>query len=130
MFKLLKDTTEIKWNDRRNIKPGCVIDDRDRFPELIAEFEKLEEARQELEKYQSTISCLPSPLGTMYSVTEYYIEDEDFDIHDFSKMLIAVNDIETHETIKEFDNFEEAEDYVDAYYAQDVDNKHEINIAF
>ena len=50
------------------------------------ELENKEEAMAALEKYESDVYSFSTPIGRMYEVTEYYVEDnETFDIWEFSK---------------------------------------------
>lgn len=80
-----------------------------------AEFKKLEEAEEELKKYKTEIS----ESGSMFSVTEYMIRENEYDedgewisggdVWDFSKMEIGVVDRETLELIGTATSYEEAE---------------------
>ena len=68
-------------------------------PELIGSFEDKEEALAELRKYESDIRTFRTAIGTMYLVTEFYVEentyddDGDFieggDIWDYSQMDLS-----------------------------------------
>lgn len=77
MFELKKNTVEVKPND---LKEGCAaVDDMNADPEIIKSFDNKEEALEELKKYKTEVHKFPSPIGSMYSVTEYYIQEVEYD---------------------------------------------------
>ncbi len=77
MFELKKNTVEVKEND---LKEGCAaVDDMNADPEIIKSFDSKEEALEELKKYKTEVHKFPSPIGSMYSVTEYYIQEVKYD---------------------------------------------------
>ena len=83
-YELKKETREMKAP--LNYTPGCTLDQANREPVLIAVYEDPEEAMAALEKYESDVYSFSTPIGRMYEVTEYYVEDnETFDIWEFSK---------------------------------------------
>lgn len=84
-YELKKETIEMKYP--LNYTSGCTVNaDGDHEPVLIAVYEDPEEAMAALEKYESDVYSFSTPIGRMYEVTEYYVEDnETFDIWEFSK---------------------------------------------
>ena len=95
-YVIYKDSIEIRYRDRKNIKPGCVLDAFEQYPEEVASFDTAEEAREALKTYRSDVSKYSGAAGTYYLVTEYYAEEtrydedgdlvESGDILDFSEM--------------------------------------------
>ena len=79
-YELKKETREMKAP--LNYTPGCTVyTGADHEPELIAVYEDPEEAVA-----ASDVYGFSTPIGRMYEVTEYYVEDnETFEIWEFSK---------------------------------------------
>lgn len=90
-------------------------------PERLGEFESLEKAEEELAKYETEIS----ESGGLFSVTEYMIQENEYDDEDewidggdvwsFSKMEIEIVDNETLELIGTAKSYEEAEKIAEDY---------------
>ena len=97
-YEIIKNTREISYKKRSEIKEGCTLNQRDQEPEIIKAFDKKEDALNELKSYKSDISKFNGVAGLYYLVTEYYVEKneydedgefvEDFGILAFSKMEI------------------------------------------
>lgn len=95
-YELRKNTIEIRWKNRDKIMAGCTLEKDDSNPEIIEIFEDKEMDLQELKKYKSEVVELSGGAGIYYSVTEYYIEENEYDedgewvsggdIWDFSEM--------------------------------------------
>lgn len=122
-YELVKRSAEINWKERKTIAPGCTMNDPE--PEKIKEFESLEEAQKELKNYKSDIHKMSGNIGTLYEVTEYMIEENEYDeenewisggdVWDFSDMTIEVVEKPSYETILTCSNMEEAEEAVNNY---------------
>lgn len=122
-YELVKRSAEINWKERKSIAPGCTMNDPK--PEKIKEFESLEEAQKELKNYKSDIRKTSGNIGTLYEVTEYVIEENEYDdegewisggdVWDFSDMTIEVVEKPSYETILTCSNMEEAEEAVNNY---------------
>ena len=118
-YELKKCSAEFAWKERKEIKEGCTMYDVE--PERVGEFESLEKAEEELAKYETEIS----ESGGLFSVTEYMIQENEYDDEDewinggdlwsFSKMEIEVVDNETLELIRTAANYEEAEKIAEDY---------------
>lgn len=118
-YEIMKNSAEFNWKHRKEITTGCTMDDVE--PEKIGEFEKLEEAEEELKKHKTEIS----ESGGLFSVTEYMIQENEYgedgewisggDVWAFSKMEICVVDRETRNLIAVTANYEEAEETVLRY---------------
>lgn len=118
-YEIMKNSAEFNWKHRKEITTGCTMDDVE--PEKIAEFKKLEEAEEELKKHKTEIS----ESGGLFSVTEYMIQENEYDedgewisggdVWAFSKMEICVVDRETRNLIAVTANYEEAEETVLRY---------------
>lgn len=78
-YELKKNTVEIKKED---VTQGCVVDDTNANPKLIKSFDSKEEALNELKKYKTDVYEFSSPIGTMCNVTEYYVEENEYDEDD------------------------------------------------
>ena len=99
IYELKKNTREMSFKERKEIREGCTLDQRDMEPELIASYEDKEEALAELRKYRSDIRSFSTAVGTMYLVTEFYVEENTYDedgkfveggdIWDYSEMNLS-----------------------------------------
>ena len=78
-YELKKNTREMSFKERKEIREGCTLDQRDMEPELVASFEDKEEALAELRKHRSDIRSFSTAVGTMYLVTEFYVEENTYD---------------------------------------------------
>ena len=118
-YELKKCSAEFTWKERKEIKEGCTMYDVE--PERLGEFESLEKAEEELTKYETEIS----ESGGLFSVTEYMIQENEYDDEDewidggdvwsFSKMEIEIVDNETLELIGTAKSYEEAEKIAEDY---------------
>ena len=87
IYRVMKATAELSfvdWKGReraeKELNLGCTHE-HDPDPELVAEFETLEAAREELEKYACTYcECQGYGHRKSYNVEEYYIEEVTRDI--------------------------------------------------
>lgn len=96
-YEIKKGYEEVRWKDRKKIMPGIATQTEE--PELIAVFDTLEEAKEELKKYESIIWLLSGGAGAYYGIWEYYIEENEYDedgdwidggsIWEFSKMDLS-----------------------------------------
>lgn len=117
-FEIRKDNIEIAYKDRMNIKPGCTLDNLNSDSEIIESFDTKEDAIEALKKHITDISTFSSANGTVFDVTEYYVEGNEYDeeghiiacngVWEESKMEIALVD-EDGNIIKVFDNYSDAE---------------------
>ena len=74
-FELVAKRVEISYTDRDRIKEGCTMYSE---PDIIERFDTLDEARKELEKYQTSIRELNNAVP-YYSIEEYMIEANEYD---------------------------------------------------
>lgn len=74
-YELRKNIREIRFKDRNEIKTGCTLQQDNQEPEIIKSFDKKEDALKEQASYQSEIY----PFGSYFSVTEYYVEENEYD---------------------------------------------------
>lgn len=126
-FEIRKESVEINYKNRFDIKEGITLQDVDcvHNPELIEIFDTLEEAREALKKYKTSIRTFKATLGTIFLVTEYYIEenvyDEDGewieggDVFDFTPMIIKVVRESDSTEIARFGNMADAEKFINNY---------------
>lgn len=85
-YRVMRARAELGFHDwqgrqraERELDLGCTFE-RDPDPELIAEFETLEAAREELRKYACTFfECQHYGSYKTYNVEEYYIEEVTLD---------------------------------------------------
>lgn len=83
-YELIERTAEIK--DKGAIKPGCTVDvalstpGYDDEPITIKSFASLEEAKEELAHYKTSVRKMSGHDGKRYYlVTEYMIEENEYD---------------------------------------------------
>ena len=123
-FEIRKYNIEIAYKDRMNIKPGCTLDNLNSDSEIIESFDTKEDAIEALKKYTTDISTFSSANGTVFDVTEYYVEGNEYDeeghiiacngVWEESKMEIALAD-EDGNIIEVFDNYSDAEEAYNEY---------------
>lgn len=119
-YELKKDSIEVKYKDRKEIKPGIVLTSDNQEPELVKAFDNKEDALEELRKYKSSI-IKHTYNGTIFVVEEYYVEENTYDDEDeeewvsggdvweFSKMEIELVEKPSYDTLAVFDNMADAE---------------------
>lgn len=116
-YEVKENTIEVNYKNRKNIKAGVSLESENQEPITIASCETLEEAQEELKKLKTDI-IENHYNGTFYTVTEYYIEENEYDedgdwvtggdIYDFSEMNIEVVEGETRKHLGTFHDFESA----------------------
>jgi hypothetical protein len=121
-FEIVMRRAEISWKNRKSIKEGCTTEGE---PELIKSFDTLEEAKEELRKFQTSIRKLSNGSLSYFEIEEYMVEENDYDedgewesggdIWEITKMHIEVNEKPSYETVATFDNYAEAENYINKY---------------
>lgn len=75
-FELRKNTLEVAYKDRVNIRKGCTVDvEGDQYPVIITPFYNKEDALESLKAYTSEILKIKGNTGAYYRVTEYYVEE-------------------------------------------------------
>lgn len=143
-YELRKNSIEIKWKDRKNIKPGITTEED--YPEIIKIFDNEEDAVAELKKYETSISITYAYSGLKYLlVEEYYVEINEYDeedewingcdIVDYSKMeieLVEKRSREPDKVIATFDNMRDAENALldEEIKAYDEDSEKEYHLRF
>lgn len=75
-YELKMNSVEVKKED---VREGCAVDDMNAQPTLIKSFESKEEAMEELKKYNTEIDEFSTATGTLCNVTEYYVEENEYD---------------------------------------------------
>lgn len=135
-YELKKDSIEVRYKDRKEIKPGIVLTADNQELELIKCFDDKDEALEQLRKYKSSITK-HTYNGTIFVVEEYYVEeniydDEDEDewlsggdVWDFSKMEIELVEKPSYDTLAVFDNMADAE-----RAENDYDGDNEVYLSF
>ncbi|MBD5556838.1 MAG: hypothetical protein HDQ95_16235 [Roseburia sp.] len=79
IYELRKSTCEVRYKDRKEIKEGCTLNVTDQDPEIIKPFPDKDEAINALKGYETVIWELSGSAGRYYSVTEYYVEGNEYD---------------------------------------------------
>lgn len=134
-FEIRKNSIEVSWKNRKEIKEGVTLTADDQYPEVVVSFDTLEEAKVELQKYKSSIRELSGGAGKYYLVEEYYIEENSYDedgdwveggdVWEFSKIIIELVEKPSYETLATFDNMEDAEEASSNY-----DGDNEVYLSF
>lgn len=95
-FSVIKRSKEFKYKDCLEIAPGCTVDDPD--PEIIRSFDTLIDAMififGEGINISTSISKYKSNTGTMFVVTEYVIQEREYDL-DGNDITDTINDFYT-----------------------------------
>ena len=121
-FEIVMRRAEISWKNRKSIKEGCTMDYQE--PETIKSFDTLEDAKEELKKYQTSIRELNNGM-TYFLIEEYMVEENEYDedgewtaggdVWAITPMYIEINEKPSYETVATFDNYAEAEDYINKH---------------
>lgn len=116
-YEVKENTIEVNYKNRKSIKAGVSLESENQEPVTIVSCETLEEAQEELKKLKTDIKENHYNT-TFYTVTEYYIEENEYDedgdwvtggdIYDFSEMNIDVVECETRKHLGTFNSFEKA----------------------
>ena len=95
-MKSKKNTREISYKNRDEIHEGCTLEQMNMEPEILQSFDNKDEAITTLTQYQTSIVELNGGFGKYYSITEYYVEENEYnedgewtsggDVWKFSKM--------------------------------------------
>ena len=125
-YELKKATAWIEYKDRRTIEEGCTRDENVNCNDdsaVLKSFDNREDALKALEAYETDIRKY-SYVNTFYEVTEYYVEENEYeysevgencewtsggDVLEFSKINIEVRDFDTGETIANCSSYLQAE---------------------
>jgi hypothetical protein len=93
-------------------------------PETIKSFDTLEDAKEELKKYQTSIRELNNGM-TYFLIEEYMVEENEYDedgewtaggdVWAITPMYIEINEKPSYETVATFDNYAEAEAYINKH---------------
>lgn len=128
-YELRENSREVKYKERFEITKGCTQFQESSEPVLIKTFGTKEEALEELKNYKSSIREFSANTGTCYEVTEYYVEEAEYDedgdwiaggdIWGFSKMEIEVVEKPSYNTLAIFNNMKDAEEAADNYEGDD-----------
>lgn len=119
-YKIVKTEAEIYYKMRYKIKQGCTLDDS--FAEIVKIFATLEKAKNEFPKFNTDIWEVKGNTGIWYLINEYSLVKTEYDadseiinsdILDISKMSIAVIADEGFDTLATFDNYIDAENYIE-----------------
>lgn len=134
-YEIRKNTREISYKDRKEIKEGCTLDQFDQELEIIKVFDDKEKALEELKAYSSSISKFSGGAGAYYLVTEYYVEENEYDedgdrvsggdVWEFSKMKIELVEKPSYDTLGVYSDMESAENALDDY-----DGENEVFLSF
>ena len=75
-YELKENSVEVR---KKDLAKGCAVEDMNADPKIIKSFDKKEEALNELKKYKTDVYDFSSPVGAMCNVTEYYVEENEYD---------------------------------------------------
>lgn len=122
-YELIERTAEIRYKDRMDIQEGCTSLEPDQ--KLIKSFDSLEESKEELKKYKTSVRKFSSHSMGYFKVTEYLIEENEYDedgelesagdVWEYSKLEIEVVESETYNTLAVCSNYRDAEEIVNQY---------------
>ena len=76
-FEIVMKRAEIRYKERAKIKEGCTMGYQE--PETIKSFDTLEDAKEELKKYQTSIRELSNHGMAYFEIEEYMVEENEYD---------------------------------------------------
>lgn len=124
-YEIRKNTREISYKNRAQIKQGCTLEQDNQDPEIIKSFDDKDEALNELKLYKSDICKLSGGAGAYYAVTEYYVEENEYDkdgewvsggdVWEFSEIKIELVEKPSYETLGVYADMESAENALNDY---------------
>lgn len=134
-YEIRKNTREISYKKRAEIKEGCTLEQDNQEPEIIKIFDDKDEALNELKLYKSDICKLSGGAGSYYLITEYYVEENEYDedgewinggdVWEFSKMQIELVEKPSYETLNVYTDMQSAETALNDY-----DGENEVYLSF
>lgn len=134
-YEIRKNTREISYKKRAEIKEGCTLDQFDQDPEIIKSFDDKDKALSELKQYKSEIHKLSGGAETYYVVTEYYVEENEYgedgewvnggDVWEFSKIQIELVEKPSYETLGVYSDMKSAESALNDY-----EGENEVHLSF
>ncbi|WP_300802335.1 hypothetical protein [uncultured Acetatifactor sp.] len=124
-YEIRKNVREISYKNRMQIKQGCTLEQNNQDPEVIKSFDDKDEALNELKSYNSDICKLSGGAGAYYAVTEYYVEENEYDedgewvsggdVWEFSEIKIELVEKPSYETLGVYSDMESAENALNDY---------------
>lgn len=117
-FEIIQNRRQIDRKKRAEIRAGCTTRQDDQWPDVMKSFDNLEDALESLKGYTSSIFEQTASTGRYYTVTEYYVQENEYDekgewvggdIWEFSPFQIRLVEMPGYDTIGIFDNYEDAE---------------------
>ena len=116
-FEINETKVEVLYKDRFEIKQGITFTYNSSVDsEKVTSFNTLEEAKDALKNYKSTVYDYPK----YYHITEYVIEEYEYDEDSdseykdtwaTSEMTFTVVDNDTFDVVATYDNLKDAHDY-------------------
>lgn len=128
-FRIINGVLEVPYKDRYQIREMCTYCAEAGDPIEYERFDTKEEAEAALKKYKTSIS----DRDKYYLIEEYFLEeievDEDDEIIETeciecTKMIISVD--RDYEELAVFDNFEDAENYLNDYEREHEEDDEEM----
>lgn len=126
---LIKNDIVFPWKDKSKIDQGCTVSTprMKEKPEILLEFDNLEDAKKALSKYASIIELEKTVVGSRWRFTEYYIEELNFDengewipdgdIWAFSEIPVTAEDVADYIINSPSSMYEDG--YYHAHYSKD-----------
>lgn len=127
---LIKNDITFPCKDKNKIEQGCTASIprmQKEVPELLLEFDNLEDAQRELSKYTSEIELEETTVGSYWRFTEYSIEELNFDengewmpggdIWAFSEIPVTAEDVANYIIDSPSSMYEDGHYY--AHYSKD-----------
>lgn len=134
-FELRENTREICCKDRYEIVEGCTLNQDDQEPVVINSFMDKNEAIKALKEYKTKIYQFNTASGLCYGITEYYIEENEYDedgewisggdVWEFSKITILLVEQPSYDTLATFDNMKDA-----VKACNDYEGENEVYLSF
>lgn len=124
-YEIRKNIREISYKKRAGIRVGCTLDQDNQDPEIIKSFDDKDDALNELKSYKSDIRKLSGGAGAYYAVTEYYVEENEYDedgewvnggvVWESSKIQIELVEKPSYEILGVYSDMESAENALNGY---------------
>ena len=125
-YNIVKRIAEISYRKRETIIKGCTLGDE--YPEIIKSFDKLEDAKEELRKHNTSV-CRRMRISnnTYFLIEEYMIEEkenkngewENNGVVEITDMGIYVRKRSDCDFELKFNEYKNAEEYIKEHAGED-----------
>jgi hypothetical protein len=135
-YEILSSGGQVPYTRRYEIVPGCTFGQFEYEPNFVSEHRTLEEALRAFRRYDTMMEQVGHGFTSYITIVEFFviekIYDEEFDIwepgelHKISPIVVNVYDKRDGIIMETFDNFFDAEQYMNSLEGQRSSNRYKL----